>query len=44
MILYKIVKFAGKQIAIDSTVHLPYPTVSFYGSGNVSVKANFGDD
>jgi hypothetical protein len=42
MICYKIVKFAGKQIPINSTVNPLYPTVSV--RGNVSVEANFGDD
>jgi hypothetical protein len=42
MIEYQIMKFTEKQIPINSTVDILYPTVSMLG--NVSVEANFGDD
>jgi hypothetical protein len=45
IISYKIAKFTGKPIPINSTVDSLYPTVSMYGGfGNVFVEANFGDD
>jgi hypothetical protein len=42
MILYKIVRFTGKQIPINSTVNLLYPTVIM--PGNFPVQANFGEN
>jgi hypothetical protein len=37
-----LVKFTGKQIPVNSTVKLLYPTVTM--PGMASVEANFGDN
>jgi hypothetical protein len=42
IILYKITKFTGKPIPIDSTLDLLYPSLSL--PENILLEANFGDD